>query len=153
MSSTNRGVFLYCDGGCRGNPGPGAIGVLITDGEQRELASLASCIGRTTNNRAEYTALIRVLELATKHTRGAVNCSMDSQLVVNQMNGTWRIKDPELRRLHHEAKEREAVFKQVTYGHVRRSHPMIRRVDQALNDVMDAFRSDEGSCKEGRVER
>lgn len=136
------GVLLYCDGGCRGNPGPGAIGMLVADQAKRELETSAACIGRTTNNRAEYTALIRGLELASKYTRGTVDCSMDSQLVVNQMNGVWRIKDPELRRLHGEAKKREAVFRKVTYGHVRRTDPMIQRVDRALNEAMDAFPCD-----------
>ncbi len=132
-------VYLYCDGGSRGNPGPGAIGALLVDNAGRELDSYATCIGHTTNNRAEYTALIRGLELAAKYSRGRMECVMDSQLVVNQMSGRWRIRDAELRRLHEEAKKRAGLFSSVTYRHVGREDRRIKQVDRALNAALDAF--------------
>ncbi|MFO8034027.1 MAG: ribonuclease HI family protein [Candidatus Bipolaricaulota bacterium] len=132
-------VWLYCDGGSRGNPGPGAIGTLVLDGAGRELESFAACIGHTTNNQAEYTALIRGLELASRHSRGRLVCVLDSQLVVNQMSGLWRVRDSELRRLHNEAKKRAALFTSVAYRHVGRGDRRIKQVDRALNKALDGL--------------
>ena len=77
-------VKLYTDGGCRGNPGPGAIAFRILDENNNELERGSECIGHTTNNRAEYHALIKGLECAAKHTRGIVRCYLDSELVIKQ---------------------------------------------------------------------
>ena len=65
-------IKLFTDGGCRGNPGPGAIGFIITDENNNVLDEFAECIGEATNNRAEYSALIRGLDCAARHTRGTV---------------------------------------------------------------------------------
>ena len=105
-------VKLFTDGGCRGNPGPGAIGVIILDGDNTELHAHAECIGNTTNNRAEYHALIKGLRLCAKHTRGRVTCYLDSELVVRQMNGVYRLKKEELL----------ALFQKVKVAAVRTSH-------------------------------
>ncbi len=130
-------VKLFSDGGCRGNPGPGAIGLLILGGTNQELHKQAECIGHTTNNRAEYQALIKGLDLCAKFTRGRVICFMDSQLVVNQMNGIWRLKNDELRSLFHEVKNRERVFKEVIYQSVKRENPYMKKVDRFLNEAFE----------------
>ena len=130
-------VKLFSDGGCRGNPGPGAIGVLILDAANQELDQHAECIGSTTNNRAEYTALIKGLDLCARHTRGRVCCFIDSQLVVNQMNGTWRLKNDALRDLFHEVKRQEEVFQSVVYQYVERTNPYMRRCDRLLNEAFE----------------
>ena len=106
-------VKLFIDGGCRGNPGPGAIGVLIVDNDGNQLRMEAECIGVTTNNRAEYRALIKGLDLCAKHTRRRVTAYSDSELVVNHMNGHWRLKDDTLRELWKKVKQCEQVFKEV----------------------------------------
>jgi len=128
-------VKLYSDGGCRLNPGPGAIGVLILDEVDGELRRHCQVIGHTTNNRAEYRALIKGLDLCAKYTRGRVYCFTDSQLVVNHMNGTWRLKDDGLRSLFHEVKQCEEVFQEVIYQHVPSTHPYIKKVDALLNEA------------------
>ena len=75
-------VKLFSDGGCRGNPGPGAIAAMVLDPENNELTPPdAELIGQTTNNRAEYKALIKGLNLCAKHTRGKVTCYTDSKPV------------------------------------------------------------------------
>lgn len=130
-------VKLFSDGGCRGNPGPGAIGLLIMGRADQELDKRAECIGNTTNNRAEYNALIRGLDLCAKHTRGHVVCFMDSQLVVNQMTGTWRLKNEELRSLYYEVRKRELAFKGVTYQYVERTNPYMKKVDRLLNEAFE----------------
>ncbi|HIE17309.1 MAG TPA: ribonuclease HI family protein [Dehalococcoidia bacterium] len=130
-------VNLFCDGGCRGNPGPGAIGLLILDTQNQELHRHAEPIGHTTNNRAEYCALIKGLDSCAKFTRHRVVCFMDSKLIVNQMNGTWRLKNDELRSLYHKVKDRERVFKEVTYQYVQRTNPTMKKVDRLLNQAFE----------------
>ena len=130
-------IKLFTDGGSRGNPGPGAIGILILDERDTELDSFKECIGHTTNNRAEYKALIKGLDLAAKHTRDNVNCYLDSELVVKQMTGLWRLKDDELRVLYHKAKDKERSFRQVTYTHVRRTDINIMKADKLVNQALD----------------
>lgn len=131
-------VRLFTDGGARGNPGPGAIGVLILRAEvDEELDSHAECIGHTTNNRAEYRALIKGLNLCAKHTRREVSCFLDSELVVKHLSEVYRLKDDELRELFLEVKRVEQVFRRVTYTHVPRTNPFIQRVDRLVNEALD----------------
>jgi len=130
-------VKVFTDGGSRGNPGPGAIGVLILDPQNNELDSLASYIGHATNNQAEYRALIAGLDRAAAHTRGTVDCYLDSELVVRQLQGRYRLKNPILRDLYHEVKNKERPFDRVTYTHVKRENPNVKKVDAMLNHKMD----------------
>ena len=121
-------VRLFTDGGCRGNPGPGAIGIVIYDSLHIELFQHAVCIGSTTNNRAEYAALIKGLNLCAKFTRRKVVCYLDSQLVVNHMNGIWRLKNDQLRDLFLEVKK---------HTHVLRTNPFIKKADRLLNEAFE----------------
>ena len=130
-------VKLFTDGGSRGNPGPGAIGILALDRDNAELGSEAECIGHCTNNQAEYRALIRGLDFVAQFTRHQVLCFSDSDLLVKQMTGVWRLKNARLRELFHEVKDRERVFETVTYQHVPRTHQQIRRVDRLLNEAFE----------------
>ena len=130
-------VKVFTDGGSRGNPGLGAIGVLILNEQNMEIESYKECIGHTTNNRAEYNALIKGLDLAAKHTRNKVFCYSDSELIVKQVTGAWRIKDDELRLLYHKVKDMERAFKEVIYTSVRRTDPNIKKADKLVNDALD----------------
>ncbi len=116
----------------------GAIGVLILDSvTEEELYRHGECIGHTTNNRAEYKALIAGLDQCAKYTRGQVICFTDSELVVKQMNGVWRLKDDTLRSLFHEVKDRERAFERVICQHVRRDNTYIREVDRIVNEALE----------------
>jgi len=131
-------IKLFIDGGCRGNPGPGAVAVLVLDASSNdELDRHADCIGTTTNNRAEYSALIKGLNICARRTRRRVTCYTDSQLLVNHMNGTWRLKNDELRELFHKVKQCAQVFEEVVYTHVSRANPYIRKVDHMLNEAFE----------------
>jgi len=130
-------VKVFTDGGSRGNPGPGAIGLLIFDEHDNEIESFKECIGYTTNNRAEYQALIKGLDIAAKHTNGLVHCYLDSELVVNQICGLWRLKNGELLELYYKVKDKESYFKEVTYNHVRRTNPSIKKADRLVNEALD----------------
>jgi ribonuclease HI len=130
-------VKLFTDGACRGNPGPGAIGFRILDENNNVLEEFAKCIGRTTNNKAEYLALIKGLDCSARHTRGTIYCFLDSELVINQMSGVWRLRNDELRRLFFNVEEKKKAFREVTFTHVRRNNQQIRRVDRLLNLALE----------------
>jgi len=130
-------VQIFSDGGCRRNPGPGAIGVFVTDTQNKPLYEYSECIGSTTNNRAEYSAAIKGIDLAAKFTRGRVLVFCDSLLVVNHMNGIWRLKDDELRKLFHEVKRASQAFRDVVFQHVSRSNQNIKKADRILNNAFE----------------
>ena len=130
-------VWLYTDGASRGNPGPAAAGFRILKSDYELLFEHAEPLGNRTNNQAEYIALIGGLKACHSYTRNRVRVWSDSQLMVNQMRGAWRVNLPELRRLHQEARAQAASFQEVSYDHHRRSHPEIAKVDWALNRLLD----------------
>lgn len=130
-------VVLYTDGASRNNPGNSAIGYRITEEDGRLLKEHKAAIGVKTNNEAEYLALIAGLEEASTFTREEVVCCSDSQLVVFQMNGAWRIKKSHLKSLHRETKQRELAFKKVTYTHLPREHEQIVACDKLANQALD----------------
>lgn len=131
------GVSLYTDGGCRGNPGPGAIGILICDAASVVLYEHAECIGYTTNNQAEYRALIKGLDLCARYTRGYVSCYCDSEIVIKQVTGTYRLKHEALRGLFDEVKREAQRFQEVVFRHVRRENPFIVKADRMLNEAFE----------------
>jgi ribonuclease HI len=114
-------LILHTDGACRGNPGPSSIGVLISDQDGAVIDELAERIGVRTNNYAEYAAVIRGLERALELGAKRVHVKADSQLVVRQLEGTYRVKNEGIKPLFEMAKYLERKFeKGVTYEHVRR---------------------------------
>ena len=131
-------VWLYIDGAARGNPGPAAAGFRILGASGDLLSQREKSLGKRTNNQAEYAALILGLEASHDYTRGRVSVGSDSELIVNQMKGEWKVRDPELRTLHANAKAKAKRFRQVSYHHYPRSHREITAVDQALNRLLDS---------------
>jgi ribonuclease HI len=130
-------VWLYTDGAARGNPGPSAAGFRILGPSGELLFEHEESLGEKTNNQAEYAALARGLEAAHAYTEGRVTVGSDSQLMVNQMNGAWRVKDLELRTLHTDVRTKASRFREVRYEHHRRSHAEIAAVDETLNRILD----------------
>jgi len=130
-------IHVYTDGASRGNPGPSAIGVVIYDENKNVLEEYKECIGDTTNNTAEYKALIKALELSAAHCRREVCCFLDSELVVRQLSGRYRIKAKHLLELFYVLKDREKAFDKVIYNHVRRTNKFICRADKLVNDALD----------------
>ena len=96
-------LSLYSDGASQGNPGPGGIGGIILNENGDQLASICQSIGSCTNNQAEYKAAIAVMKRAISYKATATTLYMDSQLVVNQINGKYRVKNTLLKPLHSEA--------------------------------------------------
>jgi len=130
-------VKLYSDGGCKRNPGPGAIAFIIYDCSGIILESHYECVGETTNNRAEYLALIKGLDYTAKHTRRSVICFLDSDLVIKQVTGVFRLKNSELRRLFQEVKNKERSFNDVKYQHLKRTNPLIQKVDRLVKLALE----------------
>ena len=125
---------LYTDGGARGNPGPAAIGGVIKKHGQ-VLDEFSQLIGATTNNQAEYRALIQGLALA--HDRGVVSidCFLDSELVVKQLGGAYRIKDAGLKELAHRVQILSRKFDHISFTHI--SRYANKRADQLVNKALD----------------
>jgi ribonuclease HI len=134
-------VILHTDGGSRGNPGPAAIGVVVeleADGVREVVAEVAQTIGVASNNVAEYRAVIRGLEEATLLEANSVSCLLDSLLVVEQLNGRYRVKHADMIPLHARVRDLAAGFEKVTYQHVRREQN--READKLVNQALDSAR-------------
>ena len=133
--------IIYTDGGSRGNPGPAAIGVVVCDGEGNPLKSYGEKIGTTTNNEAEYRAAISALK-KTKQLLGAerakyatIEVRADSELMVKQMNGQYKVREDMLRLLFVEVWNAIQDFKRVVFKHIPREQNA--RADKMLNDALD----------------
>lgn len=128
---------IYSDGGARGNPGPAAIGVLICDERNKVLFRYFDTIGETTNNVAEYCALIAGLELARRFGADELECFMDSELLMNQMVGRFKVKAPHIRDLHARAKKTAQLFNAIMYRQKSRETPMLQEADRLVNEALD----------------
>ena len=126
---------LRCDGGARGNPGPGALGYALIDPSGREVEARGEMLGVVTNNVAEYRALIAGLAAAARHRASPVTVCMDSELVVRQMTGEYRVKHAGLKPLHAEAARAAAGLGQVRFVAVRREENA--RADAIVNQTLD----------------
>ena len=115
-----RRVVVHTDGGARGNPGPAGVGVVVTTEDGEVLAELAEGIGPATNNVAEYRAAIAGLRLAEETGARKVLLRADSRLLVEQLAGRFRVKNPTLQRLHEETRSLMRRFDRVDLEHVRR---------------------------------
>jgi ribonuclease HI len=131
------GMTLYTDGGSRGNPGEAASAFVIVDESGKALKSGARRIGVATNNEAEYAALIDGLRAAAGLTSGEVLCVSDSKLLVSQMRGEYRIREPRLRGMAFRARDMQKAFRKVTYRHVPRSNEWISKADRMVNLALD----------------
>ena len=130
-------IYTNSDGGARGNPGPGAIGVIVRKDGQI-LIRYSKFIGRNvTNNIAEYEALIKALELASKHTKDELTCILDSKLVVKQLLGEYRVKNLRLIELFLRVQKLQERFNKIRYIHVSRWNKFQRIVDELLNEELD----------------
>jgi ribonuclease HI len=128
------------DGASRGNPGPSAIGVVIEDAEGREIASHSEAIGRTTNNVAEYRAVVQGLHMLDGLGARGAEFLLDSELVVRQLNGQYRVRDPKMAVLYTEVRRLAARLGQITFRHVPRHEN--GRADQLANEALDRARAD-----------
>jgi ribonuclease HI/probable phosphoglycerate mutase len=134
LSSASLYHLAYSDGASRGNPGPAAIGAVIYDPDGREVYRLARRLGTATNNEAEYRAAIAALEAALALGARRVDLRMDSELVVRQMSGRYRVRNPRLARLHARMLALRQRFEEVVVRHVPRSENQL--ADMLANQAL-----------------
>jgi len=127
---------LSTDGGARGNPGPAAFGYVLEAEDGTVLAAHGERIGVATNNVAEYRALVEGLRKAVELQIEEVEVVSDSELLVRQMSGDYKVKNATLRQLYEEASELADGFEEITYTAVRREHNEL--ADQLVNEALDA---------------
>ena len=131
----NERVTLRFDGGSRGNPGPAGIGVVLLAADHTPILTLGRYIGAKTNNSAEYLALITGLEEAAKLGVQHLTVRGDSELIIKQMNGEYRVRHPELKVLYDRASTLAAGFATIKYEHNLRDHNQL--ADKLANLAMD----------------
>lgn len=127
---------LFTDGGSRGNPGPAATGVIILDMEDNVVKKSSKYLGETTNNQAEYQALLEGLGLALELGVKKLEVYMDSELIVKQINGIYKIKNVDLKPHYDEIKKLAERFERVSFTHVPRA--MNKLADEMVNKCLDS---------------
>ena len=135
MSTPLGYLVAHIDGGARGNPGPAGFGVMIEDEAGRPVAKLSEYLGKQTNNYAEYSGLLAALTYALKHGFKALKVFSDSELMVKQIKGQYRVNSPELRPLYEEARRRISRLDHFQIQHVLREKN--RHADRLANLAMD----------------
>jgi len=133
-------ISIFTDGGARGNPGPAALGVFIEDENHKELARIGKTLGETTNNVAEYSAIVEGFHwaLANKEKFGLerINFYMDSQLACSQLTGLFKVKNPKIREFVFEIRKIEAELKiPIYYTHIPREENT--KADFMVNQALD----------------
>lgn len=128
-------LIIYSDGGARGNPGPAGIGAVIYDEEKNIVHEISEYLGETTNNQAEYRAVIAAIEKLKEFEVEELNFFLDSELVVKQLNGQYKVKNAGLAPLFVKINNARQSFKKVTFSHVRREYN--KEADALANKAMD----------------
>jgi ribonuclease HI len=128
-------LVAHIDGGARGNPGPSAYGAVIQDESGGKVAELSRFLGHQTNNFAEYQGLIAALEYATQHDHKALKVVSDSELLVRQIKGIYKVRNATLQDLHARARQLIAKLEWFSIGHVLRGDN--READRLANAAMD----------------
>ena len=129
-------LVIYSDGGSRGNPGPSAYAIVVTrDG--KIIHEHSEFLGVNTNNYAEYRGLIAAIGKALELKENDVEFIMDSELVIKQMRGEYKVKSANIRVLHEDAKVMSSLIPNVKFTHVRRENQFVSRADALLNAEMD----------------
>ena len=131
-------LFIHTDGGARGNPGPGAIGIVIANEKKEIIKEIGKFIGRSTNNEAEYQAVVEALKTCGEKKNLDIEFFIDSLLIVNQLNGKFKVKEPRLKKYFNEIKLLEKNFRSVKYTHIERSKNYA--ADKIVNEVLDNAR-------------
>jgi ribonuclease HI len=129
-------LTVNVDGGARGNPGPAAIGAIVRDGEGGVLGERGERIGRATNNVAEYRALLLGIELAAELGASELELVGDSELIVRQVEGKYKVKDATMKELHAQVKAALRPFESWSIRHVRRENNA--DADRLVNQALDA---------------
>lgn len=129
-------LVIYSDGGSRGNPGKSAYAIVVTQ-DGKVVHEHTEFLGINTNNYAEYRGLIAGITKALEMKADRVEFVMDSELVIKQMRGEYKVKSPNIMELHKDAKALSSLIPDVTFTHVKRENRFVSRADSLLNAEMD----------------
>jgi ribonuclease HI len=133
----NQSLKIYTDGASRGNPGPASIAFVIVK-EDEVIHQKSEFIGKATNNQAEYQAIIKALSEAVKIIKnGNIELFSDSELVIKQLNGEYRVRKPHLLDLFNEIRELIKKFQSIAFIHVERTNEWIKIVDKLCNTTLN----------------
>jgi len=130
----SRGI-LFTDGGARGNPGPAAFGAILYDEEMQLIDLDGGFEGHATNNFAEYSGLLLGMKLAVKKGITELTCNLDSELVVRQLNGQYKIKDENIKSFYSKIKKYFVNFEKLEFHHIPRSEN--KYADKLVNIILD----------------
>ncbi len=128
-------LIIYSDGGARGNPGPAGIGAVLKNEKGQIIAQISEYLGVATNNQAEYKAIIRGLEEANKQGANHVEANLDSELVVKQLNGEYKVKNSGLAPLFLQIHDYRQNFKKIEFKHIKREFN--KEADKLANEAMN----------------
>ncbi|MCX6779227.1 MAG: ribonuclease HI family protein [Candidatus Magasanikbacteria bacterium] len=128
-------LFIFTDGGARGNPGPAAAGIVIKDAQNKVVATFGEYLGETTNNQAEYRALVLALKKAEEIGGTELQCFADSELMVKQLNHEYKMKNQELAPLYLKIHNLSLSFKKISFKHIPREKN--KEADKLVNEVLD----------------
>lgn len=128
-------IIAHVDGGARGNPGPSGYGVYVTDAQGKMVAELSEYLGHQTNNFAEYNGLLAALDFAVKHGHQRLQVVSDSELMVKQMTGVYKVRSPELKELYDRARTLARKLERFEVRHVLRAQN--KDADRLANEAMD----------------
>ncbi|MDP2918454.1 MAG: ribonuclease HI family protein [bacterium] len=127
-------IIIHTDGGARGNPGPAGIGVVIR-APDKKIKKYSEYIGQATNNQAEYKALIFALKKAKALKPEKIQCYLDSELIVKQLNGAYKIKNKDLKPLFDQIITLSANFSKISFSHIPREKN--KEADKLVNEALD----------------
>jgi ribonuclease HI len=128
-------LTIFTDGGARGNPGPAATGIVVKDEGGKIIDSFGEYLGEQTNNYAEYSALIAGMKKAKELGADELECVLDSELVVKQMQREYKVKEPTLQKKFIEAYNSSVQFKKITFRHTERKNN--KDADAIVNKILD----------------
>lgn len=128
-------LIIFSDGGARGNPGPAGIGAVLYNEDKKIVAEISQYLGETTNNQAEYRALIAALKKARELGGQEIACYLDSELVVKQLNREYKVKNKDLAPLFLEVYNLSLGFQKVSFIHIPREKNSV--ADRLANEAMD----------------
>lgn len=132
-------LTIFSDGGARGNPGPAGIGAVLYDEHKKVIAEISEYLGETTNNQAEYRALLAALKKAASLKAEEVVCHLDSELVVKQLNREYKVKNKDLAPLFLDVYNLSLGFQKITFKHIPREQNSV--ADRLANEAMDRGKS------------
>jgi ribonuclease HI len=130
-------ILIHTDGASRGNPGAASAGIAVYDKNQIRLYEEAFLLGSKTNNFAEYSAVLRALQLSAENKVTHLLLKSDSEFLVKQLSGMYKVKSPNIKELYNECKKWEGEITKVTFQHVRREQN--KRADELANLILDGL--------------